>query len=52
MKNCENCAFFRGGNCAVVLWADGRRVRIGKVKPDFRCCLWEEKQAEELKVQS
>ena len=41
--NCEKCKYFCEGHCSVVLWADGRQVRIREVKPDLRCWLWEEK---------
>ena len=39
---CRQCRYYHDGECSVVMWSDGQRVRIGPVKAAGSCDLWDE----------
>lgn len=46
---CRRCRYYHDGECSVVMWADGQRVRIGPVKAAGSCDLYEESAVQEIK---
>lgn len=40
-NNCEECVYYGDGKCAVVVWAEGMRVRLDPAKLNGRCDMFE-----------
>ena len=44
-NNCEECVYYGDGKCAVVVWAEGRQVRLDPAKLNGRCDMFERNTA-------
>ena len=40
-NNCAECVYYGDGKCAVVVWAEGMRVRLDPEKLNGRCDMFE-----------
>ena len=44
-RSCAECVYYGDGKCAVVVWAEGMRVRLDPEKLNGRCDMFERKTA-------
>lgn len=40
-RSCAECVYYGDGKCAVVVWAEGMRVRLDPEKLNGRCDMFE-----------
>ena len=44
-ESCAECVYYGDGKCAVVVWAEGMRVRLDPAKLNGRCDMFERNTA-------
>ena len=49
-NSCAECVYYSDGKCAVVVWAEGMRVRLDPAKLNGRCDMFERNTAGSVTV--